>query len=67
MNMAMNLGGTPILLLKEGTQRAEGRDAQRNNIAAAKVIAEAVRTSLGPKGMDKGLCCCEAQAVTNAR
>ncbi|MFX1465980.1 MAG: thermosome subunit beta, partial [Promethearchaeota archaeon] len=53
--MAANLGGTPILLLKEGAQRTEGRDAQRNNIAAAKVIAEAVRTSLGPKGMDKML------------
>jgi thermosome len=53
--MAMNLGGTPVLLLKEGTQRSEGKDAQRNNIAAAKIIAEAVRTSLGPKGMDKML------------
>jgi thermosome len=55
LKIVANLGGTPILLLKEGAQRTEGRDAQRNNIAAAKVIAEAVRTSLGPKGMDKML------------
>ncbi|MEM2109039.1 MAG: thermosome subunit beta [Candidatus Odinarchaeota archaeon] len=49
------LGGTPILILKEGTSRAKGREAQRANITAAKVIAEAVRTSLGPRGMDKML------------
>jgi len=49
------LQGTPILILKEGTQRTVGRDAQRMNIMAAKVIAEAVRTTLGPRGMDKML------------
>ncbi len=49
------LGGTPILILKEGTSRTKGREAQRANITAAKVIAEAVRTSLGPRGMDKML------------
>ncbi|WEU41102.1 MAG: TCP-1/cpn60 chaperonin family protein [Candidatus Odinarchaeum yellowstonii] len=49
------LGGTPILILKEGTSRTRGREAQRANITAAKVIAEAVRTSLGPRGMDKML------------
>ena len=49
------LGGQPIILLKEGTERQRGRDAMENNIAAAKVIAEAVRTSLGPRGMDKML------------
>ncbi|MHA1641901.1 MAG: thermosome subunit beta [Promethearchaeota archaeon] len=49
------LGGTPVLLLKEGTERTRGKDAMTNNIAAAKVIAEAVRTSLGPRGMDKML------------
>ncbi|MFX0187723.1 MAG: thermosome subunit beta [Candidatus Hodarchaeota archaeon] len=49
------LGGQPILLLKEGTERTRGKDAMTNNIAAAKAIAEAVRTSLGPKGMDKML------------
>lgn len=52
--MAM-LGGTPVLILKEGTKRSAGRDAQRTNIMAARVIAEAVRTSLGPLGMDKML------------
>src|SRR3989339_1944515 len=43
----------PIFILPEGTQRTTGRNAQRNNIAAAKLVAEAVRTTLGPKGMDK--------------
>ncbi len=50
-----NLGGQPVLILPEGTFRSRGRDAQRNNIAAAKAIADAVRTTLGPKGMDKML------------
>ncbi|MEM5811151.1 MAG: thermosome subunit beta [Candidatus Aenigmatarchaeota archaeon] len=49
------LGGQPVLILPEGTLRQLGRDAQRNNIAAAKAIADAVRTTLGPKGMDKML------------
>ena len=49
------LGGQPIFIMKEGTERTRGRDATENNIAAAKVIAEAVRTSLGPRGMDKML------------
>ncbi|MBD3253538.1 MAG: thermosome subunit [Candidatus Lokiarchaeota archaeon] len=49
------LGGQPILIMKEGTERTRGKDAMQNNIAAAKVIAEAVRTSLGPRGMDKML------------
>ncbi len=43
----------PIFILPEGTQRNTGRDAQRNNIMAAKLVAETVRTTLGPKGMDK--------------
>ncbi|RLG07814.1 MAG: thermosome subunit, partial [Thaumarchaeota archaeon] len=45
--------GQPVLILKEGTSRTRGRAAQRNNIAAAKIIAEMVKTTLGPKGMDK--------------
>ena len=45
----------PIIVLKEGTERSRGRDAQRNNIMAAIVIAEAVKSALGPKGMDKML------------
>ncbi len=51
----MQLSGTPILILKEGTERSRGKDAQRNNIAAAKIISEAVRSTLGPRGMDKML------------
>ena len=43
----------PIFILPEGTQRTTGKNAQRNNIAAAKLVAETVRTTLGPKGMDK--------------
>ncbi|MBI5390590.1 TCP-1/cpn60 chaperonin family protein [Candidatus Woesearchaeota archaeon] len=43
----------PIFILPEGTTRTTGRTAQRNNIAAAKMVAETVRTTLGPKGMDK--------------
>src|ERR671934_495267 len=45
----------PIVLLKEGTSETKGNQAQRNNITAAKTIAEIVRTSLGPRGMDKML------------
>ena len=45
--------GQPVIVLKEGTSRTQGRIAQRNNIAAAKIIAEIVKTTLGPKGMDK--------------
>ncbi len=48
-------GGIPVLVLKEGANRSRGRDAQHSNITAAKVVAESVRTSLGPKGMDKML------------
>ena len=45
----------PIYILSEGSQRTVGRDAQKNNIMAAKLVAETVRTTLGPKGMDKML------------
>src|SRR5437870_11738800 len=48
-------GGVPVLILKEGASQTKGRDAQKNNIAAAKLIAEIVRSSLGPRGMDKML------------
>jgi len=47
--------GVPVILLKEGTRQSRGRDAQRNNIRAAKLIAEIIQTSLGPRGMDKML------------
>lgn len=48
-------GGMPVLILKEGTKESKGREAQRNNFVAAKLIAEMVKTCLGPRGMDKML------------
>ena len=48
-------GQIPILILKEGTERSKGRDAQKNNITAAMIVGETVKTTLGPKGMDKML------------
>ncbi|MEM2098955.1 MAG: thermosome subunit beta [Candidatus Bathyarchaeia archaeon] len=48
-------GTVPVLVLKEGTGRTTGREAQKNNIMAAKIIAETVKTTLGPRGMDKML------------
>jgi thermosome len=48
-------GGMPVLILKEGSTQTKGRDAQKNNITAAKLVAEIVRSSLGPRGMDKML------------
>jgi thermosome len=54
--MAYSLGQSqPIIVLKEGTERTKNREAQSNNIAAARAIADAVRSTLGPKGMDKML------------
>ncbi len=53
--MIGNLGGQPILILPEGTLRSTGKDAQKANITAARAVADAVRTTLGPKGMDKML------------
>ncbi|MDH7563663.1 MAG: thermosome subunit beta [Candidatus Bathyarchaeota archaeon] len=47
--------GQPVLILKEGTTRNRGKEAQRNNIMAARVIGEVLRTTLGPRGMDKML------------
>ena len=49
------LAGQPVLILREGTERTRGKDAQGNNIRAAIAIADAVRSTLGPKGMDKML------------
>ncbi len=51
----MSFQGVPVLILKEGTQRTYGREALRSNILAAKVLAEVLRTSLGPRGLDKML------------
>jgi len=53
--LAQTQSGQPVLILKEGTSRSRGREAQRNNIMAARVIAEAIRSTLGPRGMDKML------------
>ena len=47
--------GQPVLILKEGTARRRGRDAQRNNIMAARIVAEVLKSTLGPRGMDKML------------
>src|SRR2546428_11850686 len=47
--------GQPIIILKEGAERSKGKGAQLNNIAAARAVADAVRSTLGPKGMDKML------------
>jgi len=52
---AVTQTGQPVLILKEGSTETRGRAAQRNNILAAKLIAEIVKTSLGPRGMDKML------------
>ncbi len=52
---ATSKGTMPVVLLKEGGTETKGRDAQKNNIAASKIIAEIVQSSLGPRGMDKML------------
>lgn len=53
--MTQDGSNQPIFILPEGYQRTLGKDAQRNNILAAKIVAETVRTTLGPRGMDKML------------
>ena len=53
--MSQQLGGQPIIILRQGTTRNRGEEAQNSNIAAAKAVANAVRSTLGPKGMDKML------------
>ena len=55
MSLQTPKGNLPVVLLKEGASETKGREAQKNNIAAAKIIAEIVHSSLGPKGMDKML------------
>src|SRR3989304_1156921 len=54
-NYGVTSSGQPVLILKEGSSQTRGRDAQKNNIMAAKLIASIVRSSLGPRGMDKML------------
>ena len=53
--MAYGMGNQPVIVLKEGTERSKDKEAQYNNIAAARAVADAVRSTLGPKGMDKML------------
>lgn len=53
--MSQQLGGQPILILREGTTRNRGQEARNGNFAAAKAVASAIRSTLGPKGMDKML------------
>ena len=55
MSQLQRMGGQPMIILGEDSQRMKDRDAQSHNIAAAKAVAEAVRSTLGPKGMDKML------------
>jgi len=55
MNNVNQMGGQPILVLPEGTLRTKGKTALENNIAAAKSVADIVKSTLGPKGMDKML------------
>jgi len=53
--LSAQTGGIPVLILKEGSSRSRGREAQRTNIMAAKIVAETIKSALGPKGMDKML------------
>jgi thermosome len=60
MNMSIgqiqtSAGGMPVVILKEGTRESKGKEAQKNNLTAAKLVAEVVKSSLGPRGMDKML------------
>jgi Chaperonin GroEL (HSP60 family) len=52
---AVTSTGQPVLILKEGTTERKGKEAQRNNFEAVKIVKDIVKTSLGPKGMDKML------------
>ncbi len=53
--MSVELAGQSVIILREGTSRSRGKEALKANIMAAKIIAESIKTSLGPKGMDKML------------
>src|SRR5574342_372200 len=60
MNMSVgqiqtSAGGMPVVILREGTRKSKGKEAQKNNLTAAKLVAEVVKSSLGPRGMDKML------------
>ena len=53
--MSSGLAGTPVLILREGASQSRGREAQHANIMAAQIVAESVKSALGPRGMDKML------------
>jgi len=55
LRLSSELAGTPVLILREGSTRSRGREAQHANIMAARIVAETVKSALGPKGMDKML------------
>lgn len=55
MRLSQELAGTPVLILREGASRSRGKEAQHANIMAARIVAETVKSALGPKGMDKML------------
>ncbi len=55
MSAPAQAGGVPVLVLREGSNRSRGREAQHGNITAAKIVAESIRSALGPKGMEKML------------
>jgi thermosome len=55
LSSSVQAGGVPVLVLKEGSSRSRGKEAQHTNIMAAKIVAETVKSALGPKGMDKML------------
>jgi len=55
LSVPISAGGVPVLILREGSSRTRGKDAQHSNIMAAKIIAETIKSALGPKGMDKML------------
>lgn len=55
MSNNAEMSGQPILILKEGTERSRGSEAMHANIMAAKIVSDAIKSSFGPKGMDKML------------
>jgi thermosome len=61
----MRAGGQPVFVLSEDAERTQGEDAQQANVSAGKAVAEAVRTTLGPNGMDKMLVSDGDVVVTN--
>jgi len=63
MSQQQRMGNQPMIVLSEDSQRTSGKDAQSMNITAGKAVAESVRTTLGPKGMDKMLV--DSVVVTN--